>query len=98
MRLLVSEELRFVVAAYGLAAVIGAFAYLLYGGIGQNLVYFWSPRELLAKGDTAYDKPVRLGGLVVPGSVRWNPESLDLRFVVTDGAHQVRVRSKGAPP
>ncbi len=85
-------------AVAGLAAVLGAFGYLIYGGIGENLVYFLSPKELLAKGTAAYDVPVRLGGQVVPGSVQWNADRLELRFRVTDGAEQVSVRSKGAPP
>ena len=89
---------RRAVGGAALAAVLGAFAYLLYGGIGDNLVYFLSPKELLAKGTAAYDVPVRLGGQVVPGSVQWNAERLELRFRVTDGAEQVSVRSKGAPP
>jgi cytochrome c-type biogenesis protein CcmE len=81
-----------------LAVVLGAFAYLLYGGIGSNLVYFLTPQELLAKGDDAYDAPVRLGGQVEPGSVQWNAQTLDLRFRVTDGAKTVLVHSRGAPP
>jgi cytochrome c-type biogenesis protein CcmE len=85
-------------AVAALAAVVGAFAYLLYGGIGENLVYFWSPKELLARGTAAYDVPVRLGGQVVPGSVHWNADQLELRFRVTDGSEEVSVRSKGAPP
>jgi cytochrome c-type biogenesis protein CcmE len=87
-----------VLAAGALAVVLAAFAYLLYGGIGENLVYFLSPNELLAKGAAAYDVPVRLGGQVVPGSVQWDADRLELRFKVTDGAQQVRVRSSGAPP
>jgi cytochrome c-type biogenesis protein CcmE len=90
--------MRRTLAAIGLAAVLGAFGYLLYGGVGQNLVYFLSPGELLAKGTAAYDLPVRLGGQVVPGSVAWNADRLELRFRVTDGVKQVSVRSKGAPP
>ena len=78
--------------------VLGAFAYLLYGGIGSNLVYFLTPGELLAKGTAAVDVPVRLGGLVVPGSVSWNAKELDLRFRVTDGTSEVAVRASGAPP
>jgi cytochrome c-type biogenesis protein CcmE len=82
----------------GLVAMVAAFGYLIYGGIGDNLVYFLSPKELLAKGTAAYDVPVRLGGQVVPGSVQWNADQLELRFRVTDGTEQVSVRSKGAPP
>ena len=87
-------------AAKILAVVVllGAFGYLLYGGIGNNLVYFLTPGELLAKGTAAVDVPVRLGGQIVPGSVVWNAQTLDLRFRVTDGAKEVAVKSTGAPP
>lgn len=84
----------------GLAAlvVLSAFGYLLYGGIGNNLVYFLTPGELLAKGTKAVDVPVRLGGQVVPGSVQWDAAKLDLRFRVTDGQKEVAVHAMGAPP
>lgn len=79
--------------------VLGGFGYLIYGGIGSNLVYFLTPAELLAKGDSVYDKPVRLGGMVVPGTVKWNAEDLDLQFTMTDMQKgTVRVHSKKAPP
>ena len=81
-----------------IGTILGAFAYLLYGGLGSNLVYFLTPAELLAKGSDAVDVPVRLGGQVVAGSVEWNAERLDLRFRVTDGAKEVPVRASGAPP
>jgi cytochrome c-type biogenesis protein CcmE len=80
------------------AVIVGAFAYLIYGGIGGNLVYFLTPGELLAKGASAIDVPVRLGGQIVPGSVTWNAEQLDLRFRVTDGSKEVAVHATGAPP
>src|SRR5688500_6179155 len=102
-RLTVTAEPRYrkprgLLALGALTIVLGAFGFLVYGGIGDNLVYFLSPKELLAKGTAAYDVPVRLGGQVVPGSVQWNAERLELRFRVTDGAEQVNVRSTGAPP
>src|SRR5919202_5442478 len=84
--------------AAGLVIVLGGFAYLLYGGIGENLVYFLTPKELLAKGERAYDAPVRLGGMVVPGSVQWDAQAVDLRFRITDGVQTIPVHSRGAPP
>lgn len=78
--------------------VLSGFGYLAYGGIGDNLVYFLTPSELMARGTSAYDGAVRLGGEVKPGSVRWNAQALDLRFVLTDGTREVSVQSKGAPP
>lgn len=89
---------RRVVIVVGVLMVLGAFGYLLYGGIGENLVYFLTPTELLARGDAAYDAPVRLGGQVVPGTVEWDADALDLRFRMTDGAEIVEVHSSGAPP
>ena len=78
--------------------LLSGFGYLAYGGIGDNLVYFLTPSELMARGTSAYEGAVRLGGEVKPGSVQWNAQALDLRFVLTDGTREVPVRSKGAPP
>jgi len=82
----------------GLVAVLGAFGYLIAGGIGDNLVYFVTPTELVARGSAGYDAPLRLGGEVKPGTVLWDAEALDLRFSLTDGTEDVAVYSKGAPP
>ncbi len=86
---------------FGIVTVVviaGAFAYLLLGGIGENLVYFLTPQELLAREGKGIGVPVRLGGQVTPGSVQWNAEAIDLRFRLTDGVKEVAVRAKTAPP
>lgn len=81
-----------------LVVLVAAFGYLMYSGVEDNLVYFLTPAELIAKGDKAIDRPVRLGGQVVPGSVVWNADSIELTFRVTDGIHEIAVHSTGAPP
>jgi cytochrome c-type biogenesis protein CcmE len=81
-----------------LLIVLGGFGSLIYGGLDDNLVYFLTPSELQAKGDSAYGKPVRLGGMVVPGSVKWNAEAIDLRFILADSKGKTEVHSKKAPP
>jgi cytochrome c-type biogenesis protein CcmE len=43
-------------------------------------------------------KTYRLGGLVLPGSLKWEPQSLDLSFTLSDGKANVSVKHKGAPP
>jgi cytochrome c-type biogenesis protein CcmE len=78
--------------------VLSGFGYLMYGGIGDNLVYFVTPAELMARGDDAYERPIRLGGQVVPGTVRWNAAELDLRFTLVDEDVTVDVISRKAPP
>ena len=62
------------------------FGWLLYGGLDKNVVFFLTPKELLAKGPSAYDVPVQLGGQVKPGTVQWDEKTLHLQFEVTDGA------------
>jgi cytochrome c-type biogenesis protein CcmE len=81
-----------------MVVVLGGFGYLLYGNIGENIVYFLTPGELLSKGEAAYDQPVRLGGQVKGGSVQWDADALDLRFVIKDADGEIAVHSKGAPP
>lgn len=82
----------------GAVVIVGVFAYLLYGGIDANVVYFLTPKELLAKGTKGVDVPVRLAGQVKPGSVKWNDSTLQLHFTITDGTSEIAVDSKGAPP
>lgn len=89
---------RRVLLIAGMAAILSGFGWLLYGGIGENLVYFVTPTELHARGSAAIDAPVRLGGMVKAGSVQWDAEKLDLRFELTDGSRDLLVHSSGAPP
>lgn len=85
--------------AAGAVLVAATFAWLVYGGIGDNLVYYLTPTELAARGAVAADGPVRLGGDVKPGSVQWDADALDLRFELMDSVGGVvAVHSRGAPP
>ena len=78
--------------------LVATFGWLLYGGLNKNVVFFLTPKELLAKGTSAYDVPVRLGGLVKPGTVQWDAQTLHLQFEVTDDTGTVKVNETGAPP
>jgi len=82
----------------GVLAVVGVVGMLLAGGLQEGVVYFLTPSEIVAQGTDAVDRPLRLGGQVKPGSVTWDAEALDLRFVVQDSAGEVPVASTGAPP
>jgi len=82
----------------GAVVIVAVFAWLLFGGLEKNVVFFLTPKELLAKGREGIGVPVRLGGQVKPGSMTWDAKTLDLRFTVTDGAKEIPVHSTGAPP
>ena len=81
------------VASLGLGVI--AFA-----DIGENLVYYWDPGQVLANRDKAVGADIRLGGLVQAGSLDWTPGANELKFVVTDvtGQHTLPVHATGAPP
>lgn len=89
---------RLVLAAFAILITVGVLAYLAFGGIGENLVYYWSPTELRAAGDKAVGANIRLGGLVAPGSIVRDENGLTLKFDVTDGEDTVPVYANSVPP
>ena len=84
--------------AVGVVVVLVIFGYFAFGGLGRSLVYFWTPTEVLAEGDAAYGTSVRLGGMVVPGSVQWDAETRELKFQLADEDGTIEVESAGVPP
>ncbi|MFC4351859.1 cytochrome c maturation protein CcmE [Fodinicurvata halophila] len=86
---------RLYIAFAGLLCVATAAA-LILTAFEDNLVFFYSPSDVQAKG-LPEGRTARIGGLVEEGSV----EHLDddrVEFVVTDGAHSLPVVYQGALP
>lgn len=75
--------------------VLAVIAYLAFSSVGNALVYYLTPTELLDRGDAAVDQTVRLGGQVEVGSVAG--PATDLTFVLTDGEASIPVHSTVAP-
>lgn len=86
---------RFMLGAFAVAAV--AFGLIAYSGINNNLVYYWTPSELLRNGDKAYGATIRLGGMVAKGSIKKFGGSAT-EFVVHDGPGKVVVKTTSVPP
>ena len=91
------------VIAIGALLVAGAaLAVIAFGNIGKDLVFYWTPGEMLAQGSKAYGPTIRLGGVVQPGSLHWDAAHTHLSFRVADsdkpGAPSVLVRSGEIPP
>jgi cytochrome c-type biogenesis protein CcmE len=84
----------FVILALAVAGA--ALVFLALGGLGDNLVYYWTPSELHRAGPTS--ATVRLGGQVKAGSVKRQAGASEVEFVVTDGSQEVRVHSSAVPP
>ena len=78
--------------------ILAALAYIIYGGMQQALVYFKMPSELRAEEKSLHGKFVRMGGMVVKGSLDKDLQTLIYRFQLSDGSTAVPVYFKGVPP
>ena len=87
---------RALVIVSGLAA-LGIASALVLNAFNSNLVFFFSPTQVLAH-EAPRDRSFRIGGLVEEGSLQREPTGLTIRFVVTDLAKQVPVTYTGLLP
>jgi cytochrome c-type biogenesis protein CcmE len=90
------------IAVAALMVAGAGLAFVAFGNLGENLVYYWRPSEMLTQGERAYGPTIRLGGQVQPGSIQWDESHTTLQFRVMDdeqpGAASVLVRSTEVPP
>ena len=90
------------IAVVALAVAGGGLAFIAFGNLGQNLVFYWSPAEMLSKGDFTYGPTIRLGGIVKAGSIEWEAQHTRLQFRIADNkepnAPSVLVSSTEVPP
>lgn len=94
MKPLRKRRLIFVIAlVIGLSAAVGLGLFAMK----QNINLFYSPKEVVA-GKAPVGPLIRLGGLVVDGSVQRNSDNLQVRFQLTDNAESVWVAYEGILP
>ena len=92
-----TQRLTAIVVLLGCLAIGTIF---VLTALRENIVFFLVPsdiKERLAEGRLESSR-VRLGGLVVEGSIAHDKASGEVRFVVTDGAAQVAVHYRGLVP
>jgi cytochrome c-type biogenesis protein CcmE len=63
----------------------------------ENIMFYYDPSQVV-QGKAPLAKRFRIGGMVVKGSVARNPGDLQVRFVLTDFAHEVPVQYTGVLP
>ena len=80
-----------ILAGVSLAAWLGMQAFR------GNVMFFFNPSQIAA-GEAPAGERFRLGGMVEKGSVERTAGSLDIRFLVTDFKHTVRVKYSGILP
>ncbi len=63
----------------------------------ENIMFYYDPSQVVA-GKAPAAKRFRIGGMVVKGSVERKPGDLQVRFVLSDFAHEVPVEYTGVLP
>ncbi|EJN6827022.1 cytochrome C biogenesis protein CcmE [Vibrio cidicii] len=93
------KRLSIILAIFvGIGATIGLMLYAL----SQNMDLFYTPTELVQGKDDGTKPEVgqrlRIGGMVVKGSVRRDPESLKVSFELADVGPKVTIEYEGILP
>jgi cytochrome c-type biogenesis protein CcmE len=70
---------------------------LALAALRENVNLFYTPSQIAA-GEAPHGTRIRAGGLVENGSLKRTPDSLALRFKVTDGARSIVVHYQGILP
>lgn len=82
------------IAVLAAAVLIG---FVAVQNLASSAVYYLTPTEARERG-VAPGTAARLGGQVDAGSLRYEPQTRELRFVLSDGTTRVTVIGTGAPP
>ncbi len=84
-----------IAAIVGGIAALGVVAALVLAAFQKNLVFFFTPSQVVAH-EAPIGRTFRIGGMVEKGSVK--REGVEVRFVVTDTAKSMPVVYRGQLP
>ena len=87
---------KLIVIALGVAA-LGVATALVLRAFNQNLVFFFTPSEVVEH-KAPQGRTFRIGGMVEKGSVKREADGVTVRFVVTDTAKSIPVAYRGSLP
>jgi cytochrome c-type biogenesis protein CcmE len=90
------RQQRLMLVGVGLGA-LGIAAWLILSAFQKNLVFFYTPTQVLA-GDAPHNKPFRIGGMVEKGSLQRGADGVSVSFVVTDLVRRLPVHYTGILP
>lgn len=74
-----SRKSKFLIGATAIVLAVGT---LIYSAVRETSTYFITVDEYAAAADAHAGKPLRLAGRVSNGTVKWDPKTLDLEFVI----------------
>ena len=91
-----AKHQRLVLVLVALFALVGA-GLLAASALKDEAAYFYAPNDVKTKG-VEPGKAIRLGGMVVTGSLKREADGVTLGFDVTDGKATVPAKFSGITP
>jgi cytochrome c-type biogenesis protein CcmE len=91
-----SKHQRLILILVAMAALIGAVL-LAMSALKDQAAYFYTPSDARSKG-VEPGKAIRLGGMVVKGSLKRAADGISIRFDVSDGKAALPVAYTGVTP
>ena len=70
--------------------------FIVLKSLEDNVIFFFSPSEIIVKENISFDKKIRVGGVVKKGSIKKNRDSID--FIITDFSNEIIVSFAGLVP
>ena len=80
--------------------ILGAISYLMFSGMNDTMVYYYTVPETLAKAEQVKGRGIRVSGYVFPGSITREPGRSRVQFLVCDDrrSQQIPVVYEGIIP
>lgn len=91
-----ARQKRIILVGTGLI-VLGIGAFLILSAFQKNLVFFYTPTQVLS-GEAPRNRSFRVGGMVEAGSLQRRGDDVTVSFIVTDTVQRVRVNYRGILP
>ncbi len=82
----------------GVVIIIGAVAFLIYSSFDDNASYYLTVSELFAKEGIEPHEGVRIHGYVDPASIKWDPQAIEVTFLLHEGGDTLQVYYQGVKP
>ncbi len=91
------KNVKFII---GGAIIAAAIIYLVYSGIQETALYYFTVSEFKEGGfSLAYGgESVRVNGSVLDGSIQWDSQEGTLRFIISDGENELPIVYQGVAP
>ena len=89
----VKSRITFLFVSLVAASII---IFIIFKSLEENVVYFFSPTEIIKKTDITIDKKIRIGGLVKEKSIKKDGKTT--LFIITDLKKEIIVSYNGLVP